>query len=876
MSAVFRLGNLFGPVDGQSESSSTVWEWARDLLRLPGRDPSSAEQFASWLPYSAYIGSEQIFVNRDGLGFMLEITPQSGADERMVEVLVSLYASCPAGTGIQFNLFASPHIRDPLRDYATLRVEDADQIDKAQHWGRPARNENLFRLLARARVEHLLKAAHRSMTSGFHYAIRDFRLMVSVTVPGDGGDLRRREEFIALREAMVTTLKSASLISRVCDASDLINWAALFTNPHRISQSSIPRLNYDDGREIRDQVVDFDTIQDASPQGLRLFKEGNPDVMECRFYSIKSFPERFALWQMGSLIGDLMQPALQYNVPFMLTMGIQILDANATKQSVTVNHMRAQQNAESRMARVMPDVGKKLADWKSTADSVDVGGALVSMYHQLALFSEPRKIGIAEETAKAIWRARGFELNADVHMHRQALLASLPMTLSRPFHGDLKKMRRVSRKTRDNAIHLAPLIGEWRGTATPTLVMGGRRGQLMMLDLYDNNLGNCNFAAIGAPGSGKSVFLCEVAWSYRSIGAQVRILDLGRSMEKLCRKANGMYVEFRPDSNIVLNPFSVVSDECMGPHGMEGGIKEDIDMLKPALAKMCSMGTRLEEVQLKALSYVILKKFKEYGKELTITGLRDELVLGTIRDLGLVDDQRIKDLAVMLNPYTRDGEYGRFFEGKNNVDFSNDFVVIENEELKRKPELHAVINILLMYQITGEMYLDRSRKKILLIDELKQQLGDIGADDPVKAAVVEEAARRARKYGGALGTATQSADDFYGSAQMEAAFNCSDWVFLLRQKQESIQLLKQKGRLAMDDNKQRLLNSLRTEAGAYAELYVSSPVGEGIARLMLDPATHLLFSNRLEDNAPIDQLRAQGLSIDEAIAEVLRRRKEAA
>ena len=71
--------------------------------------------------------------------------------------------------------------------------------------------------------------------------------------------------------------------------------------------------------------------------------------------------------------------------------------------------------------------------------------------------------------------------------------------------------------------------------------------------------------------------------------------------------------------------------------------------------------------------------------------------------------------------------------------------------------------------ITGEMYLTRNRRKLLFIDELKQQLGEVGADDPVKAAVVEEAARRARKYGGALLTATQSADDYYGSAQMEAA-----------------------------------------------------------------------------------------------------------
>ena len=42
-----------------------------------------AEQFAGWLPYSAYLADEKIFVNRDGMGFMLEVMPQSGGDERM-------------------------------------------------------------------------------------------------------------------------------------------------------------------------------------------------------------------------------------------------------------------------------------------------------------------------------------------------------------------------------------------------------------------------------------------------------------------------------------------------------------------------------------------------------------------------------------------------------------------------------------------------------------------------------------------------------------------------------------------------------------------------------------------------------------------------
>ena len=834
--------------------------------RFPFARPveSPAEQFANWLPYSAYLAAEKIFVNRDSMGVMLELMPQSGADERMAEVLVSLYANCPPGTGIQFHLFGSPQVRTQLRHYANLRVEDLTQAEQAKQWGRPARNENLFRKLARQRAEHLLQGAQKSLTSGFHYTIRDFRLMLSVAFPGNAEDLNKRDELMALRDSMSSTLRSASLPNRVCDAADLINWCALFTNPDRISQTDAPDLHYDDGRELRDQIVDFDTIQDPHPGGLTLWKEASPDVLEARFYSIKSFPERFALWQMGSLIGDLMQPALQYSAPFLLTLGVQVLDPNITKSVVTANHVRATQNAKSKMADVMPDVNKKLQDWTAAADAIDTGGSLVSLYHQLALFTTPAKAVSAHETANAIWRGRGFQLNADAYMHRQALLASLPMTLSETFHKDLAKMRRVTRKTMANAIHMAPLIAEWRGTRTPALVFGGRRGQLMTLDIFDNDLGNYNFAIIGAPGSGKSVLMNEMAWSYRAIGAKVWMLDLGRSFEKLCRKANGTYIEFRPDVDICLNPFTHIAD-----------INEDIDMLVPGISKMCSMQHTLEEVQYKAISAMVLKLWREYGNELRITALRDAFKGGTIEELGIVSDQRIKDLAIMLNPYSRGGQYERFFEGINNIDFSNDFIVIENEELKRRPDLHAVVNILLLHRITGEMYLTRNRRKVLFIDELKQQLGDSGADDPVKAAVIEEAARRARKYGGALGTATQSADDFYGSAQMEAAFNCSDWVFLLRQKPESIEMLDRKGRLTMDEPKKRLLNSLRTEAGVFSEVYISSPVGEGVARNILDPATHLLFSNKLEDNAPIDELRAQGLSIDEAISELLRRRGHA-
>ncbi len=842
----------------------SVLESARPgtLLRAPGalRNEHSAA-FSQWLPYRAWIADREVFVNRDTLGFCLEVRPQSGADEEMAHVLTALYAAAPAGTGIQFHLYASPAIRAPLARYASLRVAD-DIVPELDTLGRAGRNTTIHRAMARRRVGHYLHGSRRSLLATQSYLLRDFRLVLAVSLAGSPENLARLEELLLLRDSMRATLHAAGFPSRAWAAADLINWVSALLDPHRQTGDALA-LAYDEGRELHEQAIDRATRLSIDRQSILLANPATDLQPALRLMSVRAYPPRFALWNAASLIGDLYQATLQYPCPFLLTLGVHVLDAEATRNWAFLKAARATTNATSYMARFLPDLQERKADWDIVLKAIDAGQQLVDLNLQLALFTEPQAATRAEQAARAIFRARGFELSSDTMMMTQALLGSLPMTHSAPFHADLQRMKRVTTKTSANAVHLAPLIAEWQGTGTPVLLLGGRRGQLMQIDVYDNPAGNFNVAIAGTSGSGKSLLLNEIAAAYLGTGARVWIIDVGRSYEKACRNFGGSFIEFTEDAALSLNPFPLVED-----------IDEDMELLQPLLAQMVSPREPLDGFQYSTLGAAIKKVWKARGRSMNVTDIHDLLATGRL-DAGsdasahgvFAVDRRLQDLAAMLHPYTREGAYGKYFDGHASIDFGADLVVLELEELKAKKDLQTVVLLIVMYRITREMYFSRDRKKIVIIDEAWDLLSG-GAT----AEFIEAGYRRARKYKGAFMSATQGVDDYYRNPAAKAALDNSDWMFLLRQKPESIEMMDKLGQLTMDDAMKRLLLSLRTEHGAYSEVFIHSPVGNGIGRLIVDPYSLLLFSSRAEDFNAINTRRAAGLDVSAAIDAVLRER----
>ena len=132
-------------------------------------------------------------------------------------------------------------------------------------------------------------------------------------------------------------------------------------------------------------------------------------------------------------------------------------------------------------------------------------------------------------------------------------------------------------------------------------------------------------------------------------------------------------------------------------------------------------------------------------------------------------------------------------------------------------------------------------------------------------AFLEGAARRARKYRGALVTGTQSVNDYYANPAARAAWENSDWVIFLAQKDESVELLKSEKRIHCDPGMEQALKSLTTSDGRFAELVLHGPDGWRVARLVLDAWSVALFSSRGPAFAAVEKLKAEGLGTVEAI-----------
>ena len=328
-------------------------------------------------------------------------------------------------------------------------------------------------------------------------------------------------------------------------------------------------------------------------------------------------------------------------------------------------------------------------------------------------------------------------------------------------------------------------------------------------------------------------------------GGRVWTIDRGESYKNISKLLDGLYLNFNRDTQVNLNPFTRVEN-----------FGNELPMLKALLAHMASPTSPLGVMESSWLEQAL--------KEVWIVQKQQTTVSHVFESLKQDGDPRKADLADCLFPYTKEGVYARFFEGENNLDLNRPFVALELKDLDAMPDLQSLVLLLLMMRITEDMYLgERTQRKLCVIDEAWKLMGYGNA-----GSFIEEGYRTARKYEGAFLTVTQGVNDYYKSGTAQAAFENSDWVFLLRQKKESLKQLQASGRFAMEGEEMKLLRSIHTIHGKYSEVATYSPDGMAIGRLIVDPFTEKLYSTKGTEFDFIQQRVEQGATLAQAVEEL--------
>ncbi len=880
----------------------------RSNLRLPDSEmtPRSSgemliDRFADLLPYAHFDRDDNLcaiaspdFCSFEGIGYVIEITPQTGATPVMAQSLMHLFGhGVPQGTGIQASLFGSPFVR-PLTNLilnSSAAPQDGDDAQRAEQL-------ELMRGVSEARSRFLHRGSHENPLPAMKSRLRNFRSWISVIIPAkDPFGSAAREKASALRESHMALLSQWHLNPWSWNEAVLVNTLSQILNPHRFLSDDWRPIVPDAGREPRLQCVRHDTRIDVLADQIKFSSAINEKTVSAVSMSVRSYPESICLAQMTELLGSPKGTGAAYPCPFLLTTIVEVPNFEKMKATAQLKSAHAEQSAATEIAKFIPAIRKEAEDWRLAVESYDTGEGLMNMTNQLLLFPAPEDKYAAVEAARAIFRSPGLELAVDDYMQLQGLLGSLPMTAGPLLASDLKTAQRTSTKTAANVANMLPVIADWRGTPplageelpTPIINLVSRRGQILSVNPFANLNGNYNGAVIGASGSGKSVLLNEFASGMLRVGGRVWIIDNGRSYEKTASVVGGQIIEFSSE------PRADGSHDCLNPFSLITNIERDTPMLLPVIAQMVSPSQPLDDLRLSHLAIHfrdVWMRFSRVGQLPTMTDLAESLVnngrLGGARpqagnpdwdkryaamtdeQKAMLNDPRISDLGVQLAPFCRGGAYESFFEGEANIRFDNKFVVLELEQLKNKKTLQSVILMLLMCLIEAEMREgNRSEPKLVIIDEAWDLMGEGHS-----AKFIEDGYRRARKYKGSFFTATQSPSDYWKSETARAALENSDCLFLLRQKPEVLEQLKRKGQLAMDQAQLSMLSSLTTVAGMYSEVFVR--IGDqppSVNRLLLDPYSLLLMSSHPTDIEAINGYRRQGLSTHEAIRSVLADRK---
>ena len=792
-------------------------------------------------PVQAYDEQSKLFLCDDStLGFAFECVPLAGGDQHTKERIEQLVAGdYPPGTIMQFFLYRSPDIEPQLNALARIRQD---------HMDGPLAG------VVKQRIDflraHTKNNIHGRSFSGGDYdcgRIQESRLIVSIKIPFEGKE--PNESDVVLTKTWETktesALSSVGLWPLALSASryirlmqSIINWS-----PNASWRSMSVMGEWEEDKTISAQIFDPTTdLVIADKSTLQLGEHCFVKVM-----SAKRIPDAFFFTEAMKYVGNTMGGNDKLTINYAVCCNVFFPVTQSEKSKLETKRTWTVNQAVGPMLKFVPVLADKKHSFDILSESFQKGAKPIRMTFSVLLFSDSRKaVERAAVSAQSYWDTMHFHLMEDYFITAPMFQNCLPLCAEKEavFHLDRYK----TMTTRELPV-LLPVFGEWKGTGTFHVALISRNGQLMSLSLHDSDT-NKNAVIAAESGSGKSFLLNEIIVSYLSEGAQVWVIDAGKSYKKLNEQLDGDFLQFDEASKICLNPFELIDDW-----------KEDEDTISVLIAAMASEKEKLSDFQMAGLKQILKRLWETKGQAMTVDDIAAECLGHT--------EQRMHDIGQQLFSFTSKGGYGQYFHGHNTMRFENPFTVLELDELQGRTHLRQVVLMQLIFQIQREMYLgERNRKKLMIIDEA----WDLIKSGPVSV-FIEHGFRKFRKYGGSAIIATQSLNDLYENPVGRAIAENANMMLLLGQKPETIASIRDSGRLVLSEAGFNLLSTVASVGGVYSEIFVKSGhIGVGVGRLIVSNFEKMLFSTAPEDVNAIENYTNRGLNVTDAINHVLRDR----
>ncbi|ECO2601193.1 TraC family protein [Campylobacter coli] len=793
-------------------------------------------KFSDFLPYMSYDSQKEYYINNDNsFGTVFLCSPRIRMGESTAVAVEEMLGKLPENMFIQFTLFGSKNIKDIVEYWKYMHLERADREN----------NELLFKAIKNME-EFYYSKTKEGISSSMTTRLKNYYLLVSIKSNSE-------EDVISYKHILKNILTSNNFSPVVAEPEVLKPMLyELFNGNHDIN--NIP--NYDRTCYLNRQVI--------MPTTEILIKDDELKIDGRSFISLtpQSFPQEAHIGDFGEKLGDYISRALdnnQFKDTFLITASVCALSKKKTARVKGNHSMLLTQKWSENIFRQFAAARKESV---SILERIDNQKEKLYAFDLNVIVSGDNynEASLNASTIISYWNKGGSKaivLDEALGIHQLNLIASLPMGINKEYMFDITVKYRSMFP--DQISQFIPLEADFK-LNIPNLILFSRRAQIAGLDLFVSS-SNYNAYLVATSGAGKSVLLNMLAFNSYARNDRIFIIDQDNSFINICDAVGGQYLALDPSKPISFNPFSGLKNND------RDSFAEDLEYLSRLIYMLGSSKNQdraLEDERLiKAKTQAIMEElFLSKGNTMEVTDIRDELAK--------VDDQRFRDFADQLRPFCKEGIYGKYFNGPCEFNIEKEFIVTEFKGLEGYDDLKDPLIMLLIYHINQLMYMSTDRKSRIqiIIDEAHRFLGK----NPKMDDFIEQAYRRARKYGASAIIATQGFDDIYNakdgglSRAGTVIVNNSAYKIFMKQTETSVNMLIKSEVFSLSETDKEILRSIRTIKGEYSELFLMSPDDVKLPyRLVVDKYFYYLTTTDATDKAKIKELTDQGIPLGEAI-----------